>query len=198
MSKRDLRADLEYCQNRIKEGRLHNTQVWDFVGMVINAWPEAINRAIAAEEELSQIKNHPENRGLISLLEDTLKQKVLILDDNAALREENDIQRQGIQKLSAQVAGLRELLTAYPYELHNPDCKCPECEWLDKREKLLASPDPGEKIMGVVEAATKLIKERDEYGISWQLLMDLKYKIADLEGGDSRGPKENQCPEAAD
>lgn len=76
-----------------------------------------------------------------------------------ALTEENDIQRQAIQNLSAQVAGLRELLTAYPYDLHNPNCKCPECEWLDKREKLLSSPDPGEKYRAVVEAAKEFISK---------------------------------------
>ena len=175
MSKRDLRADLEYCQNRIKEGRLYNTQVWDFVGMAIHAWPKAIERAIEAEAELNQIKNHPENRGLISLLEDTLKQKVQILDMMAALTEENDIQRQAIQNLSAQVAEYQEIAKSLDCRIRNfckmdklfkiatvaayhVDSACIDCAYID-------------------HPAAECVK-RCEHG-------PLRQALADLEGGDA-------------
>ena len=60
------------------------------------------------------------------------------------------------RELEARVAALREELESYPFKHHNNVCGCPECQWLSKRVELLSSPDPGEKIMRVVEAARRL------------------------------------------
>jgi len=143
--KRDLKADLEEWHSDL----IHGTRKIDWFYLVENY----INRAIEAEAELNQIKNHPENRGLMSLLEETLKQKVLILDENAALRKENE------------------------------RLKSPELRSGTAMSLLARAQEEADRVQAVAEAAKKLIKERDEYGISWQLLMDLKHKIAALKGG---------------
>jgi hypothetical protein len=121
-----------------------------------DAWLEAISRAIEAEDKV------------------------------ATLTEENDLQRQAIQNLSAQVAELRDCLLSYPFKPHNPECGCPECQWLKKREKLLASSDPGEKIMAVVEAVkyalAQEIRPEGRLVIDWTGVSILKQALADLEG----------------
>jgi hypothetical protein len=125
---------------------------------------EILSRAIEAEENWKHLHN-----------------EVL-----PALTEENDIQRQAIQNLSAQVAELRDCLLSYPFKPHNPECGCPECQWLKKREKLLASSDPGEKIMAVVEAVkyalAQEIRPEGRLVIDWTGVSILKQALADLEG----------------
>jgi len=73
------------------------------------------NRLQQAEDELAELKKYhvekqTEYAGKYQELD---KRKEQAEDDNAALREENDIQRQGIQNLSAQVAVLLKELEEY-------------------------------------------------------------------------------------
>lgn len=66
---------------------------------------------------------------------------------NAALREENDLQRQSIQDLSCQVTALREAATKA--------IKSGKYIDLYSLEQLLSSPDPGAKIKAVVDVCLK-------------------------------------------
>jgi len=76
--------------------------------------------------------------------------------DYLKLQEENDLQRDSIQQLSAQVAGLQKALKTAIYELglwHDSGPRKRECGgcWTCKQiipslEKVLTSPDPGAEI----------------------------------------------------
>jgi hypothetical protein len=135
---RDLRKDLEELNAHIVRGEIEE----------YDAWLEAISRAIEAEDKV------------------------------ATLTEENDLQRQAIQNLSAQVAALRDGLSRISeteacqtelkikmkqfkmgfafnreiFEKNNANCKCPKCT----ADRLLSSPDPGEKYRAMIEVAKEL------------------------------------------
>lgn len=126
---RDLQADLELCSKATKGSWAVNSHPagWidiinpledtnkriatvvemgdaEFVAAARTGWPEAIERALAAEETMAMWKGICENSPTQELDEQHYKEKI------AALREENDLQRHSIQQLSAQVAELRDAL----------------------------------------------------------------------------------------
>jgi hypothetical protein len=92
------------------------------------------------------------DRGLAVLLEETLAQKVKLIDELSALREENDLQRQSIQDLSAQVVALSEVLNQTERYMTEKGVSH-EYAIMKNIRKVLATPDPGVDIKGVVEAA---------------------------------------------
>ena len=65
--------------------------------------------------------------------------------DNAALREENDLQRHSIKQLSAQVAAYRKAITDCPIEAQD-GCNCPDCKAVRRCENILRG-DAGAEIM---------------------------------------------------
>ena len=72
------------------------------------------------------------------------------IDEIAALREENDLQRHSIQQLSAQVAGLREglkWLRSISYTHEDDLNPWPSKETRDYIDGLITSPNPGAEIM---------------------------------------------------
>ena len=89
----------------------------NFIAAAREGWPEAIERAIKAEEELQKAFE------MIMLMNAEGCDKH---QQNAALREENELQRQAIQDLSRQVARLQaerdaavKLLEAAQEEIQN-------------------------------------------------------------------------------
>jgi len=161
----DLKADKEYCERSIEKGRLNNTQVWDFVGKAIYGWPEAIERAIKAENAV------------------------------AILTETVDIQRASIQQLSAQVAGSRNALgwirnnsdTGFMY-MGQLCGKGVGDSIKEKCDSVLSQPDPGAKIMAVVEAAKKVLawdKPGEFLTVALRVkeALELEKALTDLEEG---------------
>ena len=80
----------------------------------------------------------------------------------AALREENDLQRDSIQQLSAQVAAYRKVIMNCPIE-DQDGCNCPDCKAVRRCENVLQG-DPGAEIMehmakleAVAEAANLIL-----------------------------------------
>ena len=129
-----------------------------FIAAAREGWPEAVNRAITAESQI------------------------------ATLTEENDIQRQAIQNLSAQVVGLTDCLLSFPFKQHNPECGCPECQWLGKREKFLKEPDPGAEIRERLAKLEKVAEAAQAVcGLGWtdnySTMVPLKQALASLKGG---------------
>lgn len=179
---RDLKTDLKYINDLCPV----NTYVAR----------EAITRAIAAEE-------------LCAAFREELAHKHNLLNDykldKDKLEEENDLQRASIQNLSCQVAGLREGLynalawwkgwyiasckqQGIPKPNINTDNNAESCCYRCTAE-LLSSPDPGEKIRNVVEAAKMVVKPRgkEPYSIHENHIDDMKklrQAVADLKEGD--------------
>ena len=132
-----------------------------------------MRRVNETEEKLKEVEEH--NEHLIWSYEEyeavTKAEIARLQAEIAALREENDLQRDSIQQLSAQVAGLREALSVIR---NNPDLwKRPKIGGQDKYagmpplvrkiDSILAQPDPGAEIMermkkleAVVTAAREL------------------------------------------
>lgn len=142
-----------------------------FISSARTGWPEAIERAIKAEEELEkQIKYHvertDEHTEIISRLN---KKNRAVGEQNATLREENDQQRDSIQQLSAQVA---EQNTLYRGAIHSVEkiildntVSFTELqEHIDKYTTFTLKNNPGAEIMermkkleAVAEAAKELL-----------------------------------------
>lgn len=145
---RDLKAVLEDW----KQSRKFGSDITDrqLVYMADDYLPEAINRAIAAEEKLARKGN---------LLNDYKAAK-------GRLEEENDLQRIAIQNLSCQVVALREGLKKIKNGGGVDDNGC-FIQLQEIAAKLLSSPDPGEKVMAVVEAAREIFSGcfPDEEGV---------------------------------
>ena len=57
---RDLKADKGFLDFHIAKGRLDHITVNSFVEQAIHGWPDAIERAIAAETELEMSENECE------------------------------------------------------------------------------------------------------------------------------------------
>jgi len=104
---------------------------------------------------------------LVEITFDAYKEKDQTI---AVLREENDSQRDSIQNLSCQVAGLREGLKRADLFITNGIefgyIRLPDADSGDSAletpsiiKQVLASPDPGEKIMRVIEAVERTINE---------------------------------------
>lgn len=102
--KRDLKADLEEWHSDL----IHGTGKTDWFYLVENY----INRAIEAEAELSAL------RGCNSLLEEVLRQKVLLLDEIAELR----------QNLSADAIGLQKIAEVAQNTVKS---HCIDCQYID-------------------------------------------------------------------
>lgn len=145
---RDLKVDLEtWATMRITHERL------EFADTVVE---EALTRAIAAEE-------------LCAAFREELAHKHNLLNDyklaKDKLEEKNDQQRQAIQNLSCQVAGLREGLKQIVNILDCNECvfgnmnelcqhvPCSHREMQNIIQQHISSPDPGEKHRRVIEAA---------------------------------------------
>ncbi len=208
--KQYLEADLETLRGMVFLPEHMNTI--EYVG-------EILERAIAAEEELNEtyidengaVWNRPTAWAYYAVCKAKNKwqeQAEKAADRISTLTEENDIQRQAIQNLSTQVAGLRDGLSRISeteacqtelkikmkqfkmgfafnreiFEKNNANCKCPKCT----ADRLLASPDPGEKIMAVVEAVkyalAQEIRLEGRLVIDWTGVSILKQALADLEG----------------
>ena len=169
---RDLRADLELCQKatpgpwkpfrdtfepaiytKLEDGcrgvcvarleGLHGERQRNdanFIAAAREGWPEAIERAIKAES-----KNTESYDLLYSVFDTTKEEAERLKDDNAALREANDLQRDSIQQLSAQVAAYRKVIMNCPIE-DQDGCNCPDCKAVRRCENVLQG-DPGAEIM---------------------------------------------------
>lgn len=145
---RDFKADLEEWHSDL----IHGTRSTDWFYLVDNY----IERALKAEEELARLgKRFPVTIDKKTQVIVDRKAFDACMGDNAALREENDLQRHSIQQLSAQVAGLREGLTniaeAKEIRVQQPFgaviCT-PSMESLQRYAwDILHQPDPGAEIM---------------------------------------------------
>ena len=172
----------------------------NFIAAARTGWPEAIERAIVAEslienagkelkewmrrvneteEKLKEVEEH--NEHLIWSYEEyeavTKAEIARLQAENAALREENDLQRHGIQQLSAQVAGLRESLAMIR---DKPELwKRPKIGGQDKYagmpplvrkiDSILSQPNPGADLLAKIaklEAGTRLIET--DMGVCYQ------------------------------
>lgn len=181
---RDLKADFEEWHSDLING----TRSTDWFYLVDNY----IERAIAAEEELAKIRlciGDIENE--CDITEYLKNQFNSARSDNATLREENDLQRQSIQDLSAQVVAYQKMLADIKKYFDNPDKyggAWPEY-YSAIIEQVLASPDPGAKVKTVVEKAQALcqawedeVDNETEADIAGELIQ----AFADLEGGTNR------------
>lgn len=210
---RDFKADLEFIKD--KEVWFSNTGlkafmedhnisgiIQDFVLSAREGWPEAINRAISAEKEIERLENELKetytddkgttwSRPTAWAYYAVCKARDKWQNDAAALREQNDLQRQSVQELSCQVAALREWVKDALEQLEllhpnmNPQEPCCVFETWEDGKQLLASPDPGAKVKAVVDAADSLVNWLDQTGIvpGSILVKNLKQALADLEGG---------------
>lgn len=118
---RDLKADKEICDKACKGPwvvneywRIQNSETMasqrsicrafnknnaEFIAAAREGWPEAIDRAIKAEDKLEKLKEIY-----------SLTSRKLLQDEKAALTEENDIQRASIQQLSRMVVGMQKVV----------------------------------------------------------------------------------------
>jgi hypothetical protein len=105
---RDLRADLE----------LFNNQDNDWCVLDINmVLPEAIERAIAAENKLNELADIegaicPEDFGFPEYCKSLQRNLNTMSAEYACLTEENGLQRASIQELSGQVAKMQVVVDA--------------------------------------------------------------------------------------
>lgn len=153
---RDLKADLVTYQAMLDDDVTPYDEITDFTRELL---PEAIGRAIDAEYELARCVSC--NDGLkaqLNTLDEELARKHNLLNDyklaKDKLQEEN-------AKLTAQVAGLREALEKLARLGNEPHYGNSTGNEIAKQA--LTSPDPGEKIMRVVEAAKEAIKYGPEF-----------------------------------
>lgn len=187
---RDLQADLELCSKATKGSWAVNShpagwidiinpledtnkriatvvEMGDavFVAAARTGWPEAIERAIKAEEELAKAFEM-----MMVMNADGCE----LYQQNTVLSEENDLQRHSIQQLSAQVVQLREGLKTIR---DNPELwKRPKIGGQDKYagmpplvrkiDSILSQPNPGAdllakiaKLEAVAEAAREFMDE---------------------------------------
>ena len=110
---RDLKADLIICRSAIS-GR-------HYLEVARAGWPEAIERAIAAEEIVKKYATSARTIALYlkEFCDTSLPYDEMIAEASrradskiAALTEENDIQRASIQQLSAQVVKMQGVVDA--------------------------------------------------------------------------------------
>jgi len=169
--KRDLKADLEEWHSDL----IHGTRKIDWFYLVENY----INRAIEADEELRILKE----RLIISDRWINNEEKA------AALTEENDIQRQAIQNLSAQVVAYRDCLE----QIGKGICESNIYGIKMYVNELLASPDPGaeirerlEKLERAAESAQRLCESclYETLGMDkFRKGQELAKALSSLEGG---------------
>jgi len=155
----------------------------NFIAAAREGWPEAIERAIAAEDKIDALG---QTIGVLDRMNESL------LDENARLTEANDIQRASIQNLSAQVAAYRDALEVIAYTSSIPGQGGTELEhamrWTEKANKAreaLLELDPGAKYRAVVDAAKTdrhKCDNRCHSGCHCNHYRTCKH-LADLEGG---------------
>jgi len=121
-----------------------------FIAAAREGWPEAIERAIAAEEEFKNEKKYCIEMSTEYLKIINKNNEKLHETENqlSALREANDLQRDSIQRLSAQVAGLRESLQEWSDYLESTKSFTGD-NFKPMRRRMkqaLSSPDPGAEI----------------------------------------------------
>ena len=117
------------------------------------------------EEAIEKIKQPDSAKGMAYLTEETLKQKVKLIDELAAYKEENDLQRASIQQLSSQVVAYRKAITDCPIEAKY-GCNCLDCRAVRNCENVLLLPDPGAEIrerMAKLEAVAKAVIKQKQY-----------------------------------
>lgn len=134
---------------------------------------ETINRAIAAELKVAHYQNEA----------DGLNKQLYYLNESA---------KETINKLSAQVAGLREglekvrsaIIDYFPENTIRLKKFSFAAMLFDMANNCLSSPDPGAKYRAVVEAAEILLAELDLYDPAVYLNKrnGLRRALADLEG----------------
>lgn len=219
---RDLKADFEICnkatpgpwnvagpENTIKDAdgkqvcfvtihgsSMHGRSNIPFIAAAREGWPEAIERAIKAEEEYAKLQKYHVDKQTEYV--DMYKK---LNDKKSALTEESDLQRASIQQLSAQVVALQEGLK---YSLEQwamyADAGQIEgyylCEGNDSEgekynsiRQLLSSPDPGKqyrekvaKMQRVVDNARFLLQVNQNGCMSQIGESELAKALADLEG----------------
>jgi len=184
---RDLIKDKEICERALVALKCNYppenyTMLRTAIDNVIEGWPEAIERAIAAESKLNELAeiegaNCPEDYGFEEYTKVLVKRNGLLTEENA--------------RLTAQVAGLRDVLEFYSNKNHWPDGPAvypggtpipPIMKDNGARARqVLASPDPGEKYRKVVEAAWTVFKTN---GMSGILISDLGKALAELEAAN--------------
>lgn len=162
----------------------------EFIAAARTGWPETIERAIEAEELLASHapeghnvtnqqyqKLREENAQLRELNEKLSDDLVKIIEKCApeheelqGYKEENDLQRDSIQKLSAQVADLQKLnkqLLEYIAPIDGCDCEgCIEAKDVIEKYGL---PNPGADLLAKIaklEAGTRLIET--DMGVCYQ------------------------------
>jgi len=161
---------------------------------------EAVDRAIVA-----MAKNTESYDLLYNAFDKVKGEAEQLKQDNAALREENDSQRDSIQKLSCQIVAHQEVITVIKNS--NRFVKLgyngPELEGyhvskedMEKLKNILSSPDPGTETrerIEKLEAVAKATKEfmdmlTEEYGdcvpdpSTWKYESEIHLALARLEG----------------
>lgn len=158
----------------------------EFIAAAREGWPEAINRAIAAEELVALLQNE--------LVRSTAQDEEWHCEFGE-LREVCDEQRDSIQQLSAQVAGYRNIL-----KVIRAGCT-PFLKTSDLAKdiayacyKALNNPDPGAEIMERMKKLEAVAQNAWEYRrieetreinmVKYYAKMaELDKSLADLEGG---------------
>ena len=179
-----------------------------FIAAAREGWPEAIERAIAAEEEFKNEKKYCIEMSTEYLKIINKNNEKLHETENqlSALREASDLQRHSIQQLSAQLVGLRGALDLIRIHFAENICHsltCPfdycqgeKCKSYEARKVIantLNSTDPGaeireriEKLEAVAESLLNYRKFASVYcdhqeNIAWH---KVEKALAALEGGE--------------
>ena len=184
---RDLKADLREWNSDLING-IRSTDWFYLAG-------EYIERAIKAEEELEKQQQlfEAQTGRNVEIIKRLNERKREVCEANAALREENDLQRHSIQQLSAQVAAYRKVIIDCPIEAQD-GCNCPDCKAVGNCENILyTQPDPGAeirerlaKLEAVAEAAwgiKEYLSNNDNCKCAWcGISKTLRQALAALEG----------------
>jgi len=189
---RDLTKDKVACEAAIAVilanwPSSNYTVLIDAFKLVVNSWPEAIERAIATEESVvylkDQLRKYREMLNDSQCKTDMYKNELQIIttcrDHWKTSYEENKDRLATLTeekaKLSAQVVALRESLAECVKWFESQEVKCGfSLAWVhgqqvsqefsnwaqalwDKAKELNVSPDPGEKYRAVVDAAREFM-----------------------------------------
>lgn len=174
---RDLRADLREWNSDLING-IRSTDWFYLAG-------EYIERALKAEKK--NIESYDLLYGAFDKVKDEAEQ---LKADNAALREENDLQRDSIQQLSAQVAAYRKVIIDCPIEAQD-GCNCPDCKAVRNCENILyTQSNPGADLLAKIERLEAVAEAAKPIGICpncdnncrYCPIIDLQQALAALEG----------------
>jgi hypothetical protein len=190
---RDLKEDLEFWQ-ACKGLQAETAYVTPFIDVINNIVPEAIERAIAAEELVTRLQNE--------LVKSTAQDEEWHCEFSE-LREVCDHQRYSIQQLSAQVVEAQSdnasILKAYQETIrHFEEDGRVSCDW-----NVLESAHPGADIRERMEKLEAVAKEAEKatnnlkidrhcnYVVAPTSLSKLLDALAALEGGTKIGYTSN-------